>query len=78
MRLVTGWMVATLLLAQPGEIIDRVLAIVAGDVITLSDVVAARDLGFVAPASAQVSERNSSRGHETLLHFRVWVSDFSV
>ena len=51
MRLVTGWMAATLLLVQPGEIIDRVLAIVAGDVITLSDVVAARELGFVAPAS---------------------------
>ena len=51
MSLMAGSMIAALLLVQPGEIIDRVLAIVAGDVIALSDVVAARDLGFVAPAS---------------------------
>lgn len=51
MSLMAGSMIAALLLVQPGEIIDRVLAIVAGDVITLSDVVAARELGFVAPAS---------------------------
>jgi hypothetical protein len=31
------------------EVIDRVLAVVAGDLITLSDVTAARDLGFVRP-----------------------------
>ncbi len=35
------------------EVIDRVLAVVAGDVITLSDVTAARDLGLVSrPAGA--------------------------
>jgi hypothetical protein len=33
----------------PGEIIDRALAIVAGDVIMLSDVTAAREFGFVKP-----------------------------
>jgi hypothetical protein len=32
------------------ETIDRVLAVVAGQIITLSDVTAARDLGIVAPA----------------------------
>jgi len=31
------------------EVIDRVLAVVAGNLITLSDVTAARDLGFVHP-----------------------------
>ena len=51
MSLTAGWMIAALLLVQPGEIIDRVLAIVSGDVITLSDVVAAQELGFVAPAA---------------------------
>lgn len=41
------------LLAAParGEVIDRVLAVVAGDVITLSDVTAARDLGLARPAA---------------------------
>src|SRR2546423_15571300 len=33
------------------EVIDRVLAVVNGDVITLSDVTAARDLGLVATPS---------------------------
>jgi hypothetical protein len=33
--------------AEDAEIIDRVLAVVAGDVIMLSDVAAARDLGLV-------------------------------
>jgi hypothetical protein len=44
------------LLAAPvssgGEIIDRVVAVVAGDLILQSDVVAARDLGLVPSASA--------------------------
>jgi hypothetical protein len=39
--------------ALAGELIDRVLAVAAGNVIMLSDVVAARDLGLVAtPMSA--------------------------
>lgn len=33
--------------AQPGELIDRVLAVAAGDVITLSDVRAAQDFALV-------------------------------
>lgn len=41
------WVIA-LLLAQSAEIIDRVLAVVAGDVIMQSDVAAARELGFAA------------------------------
>jgi hypothetical protein len=47
----TTWMLVTLL-AQPGEIIDRVLAIVAGDVITQSDVLLARDLQLVSTGQA--------------------------
>ena len=43
------------LLAAPGiahaEIIDRVLAVVGGQLITLTDVTAARDLRLVAPAT---------------------------
>jgi hypothetical protein len=35
-----------------GEIIDRLLAVVAGNVITLSDVTAARDFGLVSPRPA--------------------------
>jgi parvulin-like peptidyl-prolyl isomerase len=35
-----------------GEVIDRVLAVVAGNVITLSDVTASRDFGLVSPRSA--------------------------
>ncbi|MGE5246033.1 MAG: hypothetical protein ACM3SQ_17555 [Betaproteobacteria bacterium] len=40
------------MLAAPvrAEVIDRVLAVVAGDLITLTDVTAARDLGFVRVA----------------------------
>jgi len=38
--------------ARADEIIDRVLAVVAGDVIMLSDVIAARDLGLVQPVAA--------------------------
>ena len=34
------------------ETIDRVLAVVNGSVITLSDVIAARDLGIVSPGNA--------------------------
>jgi hypothetical protein len=48
MHIVTTWMLVALL-AQPGEIIDRILAIVAGDVITQSDVRLARDLQLVSP-----------------------------
>lgn len=39
-------------LARADEIIERVLAVVAGDLIMLSDVRAARDLGFVDPGTA--------------------------
>jgi hypothetical protein len=38
--------------ARADEIIDRVLAVVAGDLITLSDVRAARELGLVDPGNA--------------------------
>ena len=53
-----GWLLLTPLLAlgqgrpRPDEIIDRVLAVVAGDVIMLSDVTAARDLGLVEAGTA--------------------------
>ena len=45
-------LVVGLALAAPaaGETIDRVLAVVAGQLIMLSDVVAVRELGIVAPA----------------------------
>lgn len=44
-------MVAVLQLAStPAETIDRVLAVAAGQIITLTDVTAARDLALVAPA----------------------------
>jgi parvulin-like peptidyl-prolyl isomerase len=38
--------------AAPGQIIDRVVAVVAGDPITLSDVAAAARLGLVTPSEA--------------------------
>jgi hypothetical protein len=45
-----GWLLGALLIMAPtgasGEIIDRVLAVVAGQLITLSDVTAARELGL--------------------------------
>jgi hypothetical protein len=47
--------VATSLAAD--EIIDRVLAVVAGDVIMLSDVRAARDLGLIDPGAAPDPDR---------------------
>jgi hypothetical protein len=34
------------------EVVDRVLAVVSGDLITLTDVTAARDLGLVSPGDA--------------------------
>jgi hypothetical protein len=37
---------------EADELIDRVLAVAAGDVILLSDVIAARDFGLVAPGEA--------------------------
>jgi len=39
--------------AAAAEVIDRVLAVVAGNVIMLSDVNAARDLGLVTPMAAE-------------------------
>jgi len=48
MSLLVRWLTVAVLLAQPGEVIDRVLAIVAGDVIAQSDVGLARDLQLVA------------------------------
>src|SRR5262249_26396776 len=54
------WLVAAtalLLLFSPttraaeDEVIDRVLAVVGGDVIMLSDVTAARDLGLISPGN---------------------------
>ena len=38
--------------AARAEVVDRVLAVVSGDLITLSDVTAARDLGLVTPGDA--------------------------
>ena len=38
--------------AARAEVVDRVLAVVSGDLITLSDVTAARDLGLVSPGDA--------------------------
>ena len=73
MSLMAGSMIAALLLVQPGEIIDRVLAIVAGDVITLSDVVAARELGFVAPASSGGDPSDATREVLTALIERALV-----
>ena len=45
--------------ALADEIIDRVLAVVAGDVIMLSDVTAARDLGLVPLGSGPDPVRNA-------------------
>ena len=73
MSLTAGWMIAALLLVQPGEIIDRVLAIVSGDVITLSDVVAAQELGFVAPASSGGDPSDATREVLTALIERALV-----
>jgi hypothetical protein len=39
-------------IVRADEIIERVLAVVAGDLIMLSDVRAARDLGFIDPGTA--------------------------
>lgn len=51
-----AWPGSVLLLIAVGvanaELIDRVLAVVNGDLITLSDVRGARELGLVAPGSA--------------------------
>lgn len=44
--------VARPIAAAPDEVIDRVLAVVSGEVITLSDVRAARELGRVTAADA--------------------------
>jgi hypothetical protein len=52
MRVAAGLLIVSTWLPQPGEVIDRVLALVAGDVITRSDVQAARDLQLVAPDPA--------------------------
>ncbi len=43
--------------ADADEVIDRVLAVAAGNVILLSDVRAARELGLVTPASSLDSDR---------------------
>ena len=61
MGLVTAWTIVALLVPQPGEIIDRVLAIVAGDVIMQSDVLLARDLQLVSIGAATDPTRRSSR-----------------
>jgi hypothetical protein len=53
-RLIACAVLALLLLARPSaqETIDRVMAVVVGNVITLSDVKAAQDLGLVDPGRA--------------------------
>lgn len=59
----TALLVAALVLAPPArtvtaqEIIDRVLAVVAGDLIMLSDVAAARDLGLIRVGSTPEPNR---------------------
>ncbi|PYR47280.1 MAG: hypothetical protein DMF89_19360 [Acidobacteria bacterium] len=47
-----GALLALLPRPSVAETIDRVLAVVAGQIITLSDVTAARDLGLQTPGSA--------------------------
>jgi hypothetical protein len=51
------FVMATVSSLAADEIIDRVLAVVAGDVIMLSDVRAARDLGLMDPGTAADPER---------------------
>lgn len=53
-KLLIGMLVtaSALALVVRAEVIDRVLAVVNGDLITLSDVTAARELGLVSPANA--------------------------
>jgi hypothetical protein len=48
-----GALMTAAVCAAADEVIDRVLAVVAGDVIMLSDVAAARDLGLVTPEPGQ-------------------------
>lgn len=53
---VGAWVVAAGMLACPSrataqEVVDRVMAVAAGDLITLSDVRAARELGLVDPGA---------------------------
>ena len=62
MGLVTAWTIVALLVPQPGEVIDRVLAIVAGDVITQSDVLLARDLQLVSTGSGTDPTRADPHG----------------
>lgn len=50
-RLLIGAMVVWSVTVRADEIIDRVLAVVSGDVILLSDVEAARAFGLVTPAA---------------------------
>jgi len=45
-------LVAASLTAHADEVIERVLAVVGGEMITLTDVTAARDLGLIAPGTA--------------------------
>ena len=59
-RLQIGGLLLCLLLGSvpmAAEVIDRVLAVVAGDLIMLSDVRAARDLGLVVPAASADPDR---------------------
>lgn len=56
-RLSIGWRLSIVALAlvpraSAAETIDRVLAVVAGQIITLSDVTAARELGLQTPGNA--------------------------
>ena len=48
-----AWLMCLLLSAAPGaEVLDRVLAVVAGDLILMSDIRVARDFGFMTVGGA--------------------------
>ena len=55
--LLLGWMASAVLRAD--EIIDRVVAVVAGDIILLSDVRAARELALVEPGDGADPDRDT-------------------
>lgn len=60
--IIAGAMLLAMATATPGvradEVIDRVLAVVAGDLIMQSDLRAARDLGMVTPAAGADPDRS--------------------
>lgn len=63
LRIASGLLCACLTAAPSAEVIERVLAVVAGDLVLLSDVNAARDFGLVAvdPAAGDLTGEILSR-----------------